>query len=267
MSNTSTLCAASLGGYSPGGPAVSVCAGGGCGAGSNYVSADHGRGGTFCGGARCGVGQVCINDGSERCSDACLRERSLARECASRSDPVPWAVVPVVGVPLADRLDAQRHGCRLWAQTFAPAGTHALASTDPAVGDGSYCGMGDACNGAFPDANGTHPLCTCKSAVDSIRSVSSTTRPRSPTQAAWMPATWVRATVRPSASRIASRRAGPLRTELKGCELRGRRRACAVLFVGRDGERRRDGRSGPSTDDAGSRRRWLYMDWDDRRHE
>lgn len=157
--NAAESCSLALSAYSPDGLAVSTCERGLCRRGDRCTIADHFQA-CYCAGVVCGYGQICVNDGSgEHCVDICLRERTLARACAPLSRPLPWArwANPV---PTSSSF---AQGCRLWAQAFAPAGTRALATVDPALSGGRFCGMGDACNGPYSTMPGAppYPLCTC----------------------------------------------------------------------------------------------------------
>ncbi len=165
------LCGAAFGAYSPGGAAVSICVYG-CAAGGHCDNRDHIHE-CYCGDAPCSaaLGQICINDGGgEHCVDACLRERTLARACAPISRELPWARLPGIHAFNPSFGDIV-HGCRLWAQAFAPPGTHALASTDPVLVNNVVCGMGDTCRGILDPSLGQFPVCTCNGVQCSLDQV------------------------------------------------------------------------------------------------
>lgn len=102
---------------------------------------------------------ICVAgaDRVPRCVSPCLRERTPVRACAALTLPVP-------GVALsfwATGCDTDAaHACRLWAQSMAPPGTHALA-TCAARSAAVYCLIGDECTS--PDAGPTS--CTCGGAT------------------------------------------------------------------------------------------------------
>jgi hypothetical protein len=108
-----------------------------------------------------GCSGVCVHhaDGSAHCVRPCLRERTPMRACAPVS-------LPVLGVSLAfvpsGCDESAAHSCRLWFQSMAPPGAHALATciSESSVSEVG-CASGDSC--LHPDAG---PIqCTCGGAT------------------------------------------------------------------------------------------------------
>lgn len=149
---TQAECEEFLAPYSSG--AATVTWGDGCWAG-HWVDRSPPWNLIHCGDTFCPWSQICVNDGEERCADICLRERTPVHACAPVAMAIPWAIRPI-GMPVPVDVAEAAHGCRLWAQGFAPPGTHAIASL---ILDGGGCGVGDVCRGTFDP--GALPTCTC----------------------------------------------------------------------------------------------------------
>ena len=153
------ICSAALQGYAVAGRVRSACISGHCGWGSPCWSDRVDM--CSCGGDTCAVGQLCVVDstGAASCQDPCLRERLPAHACGPSRD-LP-AATPIAG-PLPVFANASR-SCRMWAQTFAPPGTTAVATSALAL-DGPHCGMGDVCSPS-PGPSHPEPICTCGGAT------------------------------------------------------------------------------------------------------